>query len=291
MTPHLLVFGPGYSARPFMERAKSEGWTVTASARSEDKADALHQEGFHALLIGSAAAQVPAHVTHILTSIAPARDGRGTDPVLDSMQDMLASLRFVDWIGYLSATNVYGDHGGAWVDEETRPAPTLARGKRRLAAEAAWNVLGCTLGARTHVFRLAGIYGPGRNQIRALKAGTARRIHKPGQMFSRIHQADIAQALWLAASGTVGSDIFNMADDEPLAPDEAVARVAYALGMEPPPVTAFEDADLSEMAQSFYRENKRVRNDRVKEKLELEFQYPSLDAALPDLIRAEMTGP
>lgn len=286
--PHLLVFGPGFSARPIMARAKAEGWRVTASFRRTEVAENLRLSGYETLDLTQDKLALPKDVTHILTSIAPARDGSSTDPILDPFGADLAGLKTVQWIGYLSATNVYGDHGGAWVDETTPPEPTLARGRRRVEAEDAWANFSQSLGATHHIFRLAGIYGPGRNTVKSLLNGTARRIVKDGQIFSRIHVADIAAAVWAAMTHTdVESGIYNLADDAPLPPDEAVRLAAEALGIAPPPAIPFEDAEMSAMARSFYSESKRVRNDKVKTLPGFAFRYPTLESALSDLVEYE----
>lgn len=286
--PHLFVFGPGYSARPFMDRARDEGWTVTASARRPDAITELEAAGFETSDLTQADLTLPPDITHILSSIAPARDGSSLDPILDLYGDLLAKLSAVRWIGYLSATNVYGDHGGAWVDETTDLRPSLARGERRVRAEQAWNALGSSLGATVHIFRLAGIYGPHRNLVRSLLDGTARQVIKPGQIFSRIHQRDIADALWCAATAqSLASGVYNMADDEPLPPDEAVRQAAEALGIDPPKAVPFDKAEMSPMAKSFYSESKRVKNDKVKTLPGFAFAYPSLKSALPDLVAFE----
>jgi len=283
-TRHLLVFGPGYSAEPLMARAKAAGFQVSATYRRPEAADWLTAEGYGAIPFDSPDQAIQLEgVTHVLTSIAPRPD----DPVLAQWGAALQAAAGIGWIGYLSSTNVYGDHQGADVDENTPPNPGLERGKRRLTAEQAWQHPGEQPDARVLIFRLAGIYGPGRNAIRNLKTGRARRINKPGQVFGRIHRDDICQALWLSMESDKPAGIYNLADDEPLPPDETVRLAAEALAVDPPPLEDWESAQMSEMARSFYLESKRVRNHKVKQQLGLAFRYPSIRDAFPDLIKSE----
>jgi nucleoside-diphosphate-sugar epimerase len=215
-----------------------------------------------------------AGVSHMLTSIAPDEQG---DPVLDLHA---ADLEGVEWAGYLGTTAVYGDRQGGWVDEDTPIEPTLARADRRARAEAAW--LGSGLPA--HIFRLAGIYGPGRNAFVNLKEGTARRIVKPGQVFSRIHVEDIATVLEASIGRPRPGAVYNVCDDEPAPPDQVVTHAAELLGVEPPPAQDYETAELSPMARTFYRDNRRVRNRRIKEELGVRLAYPSYREGLAALL-------
>ncbi|MFL5337099.1 MAG: SDR family NAD(P)-dependent oxidoreductase, partial [Geminicoccaceae bacterium] len=215
-----------------------------------------------------------AGASHVLTSIAPDEQG---DPVLDLHA---ADLRGVDWVGYLGTTAVYGDRQGGWVDETTPIEPTLARADRRARAEAAW----LDSGLPVHIFRLAGIYGPGRNAFVNLKDGTARRIVKPGQVFSRIHVQDIATVVEASIARPSPRAIYNVCDDEPAPPDQVVTHAAELLGVEPPPAQDYETAELSPMARTFYRDNRRVRNQRIKQELGVRFAYPSYREGLAALL-------
>lgn len=283
--PHLFIFGPGYSAKAIAEAARARGFRATGTYRDDTKAAALEAAGITPVPFGADTVREPlATATHWLTSVAPPEGG---DPVLAVLSDMPEDALRPTWIGYLSSTNVYGDHGGDWVDEDTPPTPSLARGTRRLEAEAAWTALGARLGAAVHIFRLAGIYGPDRNAIRTVLDGRAKRVVKPGQLFSRIHVADIAAAVASAMESGLSSRIFNMADDEPAPPQDVILHACELLGVTPPPEVGFEDADLSPMARSFYAESKRVRNDRVKQQLGLTLRYPSYKDALPMLMETE----
>ncbi len=287
--PYLMVFGPGYSASPVMEIAREEGWTVSATWRREEAREEMVRRSIHPIAF-DAPTQLPAAlppVTHILTSIAPKEAG---DPVLNIWQDWLKEQK-PKWIGYLSSTNVYGDHSGDWVDEETPLTPSLDRGIRRVAAEQAWQALADQTGSCLHIFRLAGIYGPSRNAVRTVLDGRARCIIKPGQVFSRIHLADITEALWLAMRSDLKSMAFNLADDEPTPPQEVIIAASKLLGITPPKEESWEEAELSPMARSFYLESKKVRNNRVKEKLGMAFKYPNYTIALPEFVESEPQKP
>jgi len=207
--------------------------------------------------------------------------------VLDLHGPDIASRRELAWIGYLSTTGVYGDRQGGWVDEESALRPTGERGRRRVAAEAGWRALGQRAGLPAHVFRLAGIYGPGRSAFDALRAGRAQRIEKPGHVFSRIHVADIVQVLHASMARPRAGAIYNLCDDDPAAPADVIAHAAALLGVAPPPIVPFAEAKLSEMARSFYDDNKRVRNDRIKQELGVRLTYPDYRAGLAAILAAE----
>ncbi len=283
--PHLLIFGPGFSARAIAKKALDAGWAVSGTYRNADKVPELEALGISPVAFDAAALKdVLANATHWLVSTAPALDG---DPVLMLQESCSEQLTAPAWVGYLSSTNVYGDHGGAWVDEDTPPSPSLDRGKRRVDAENRWREKAEALGATAHIFRLAGIYGPGRNAVRSLLDGKARRVVKPGQKFSRIHVADIAQTVWAAMNSACPSSIFNLADDAPCPPQDVILEAATAMGITPPPEIPFEQAEMSPMARSFYAESKLVRNERIKHDLGIKLIYPSFSDALPDLIKSE----
>ncbi len=282
MTGVLFCFGLGYSASVLARRLRARGWEVRGTTRSAEKAALLEAEGYRAFLFGRdrPLADPPtafAGVTHVLTSIAP--DERG-DPVLDLHGADLGAVPTLRWIGYLGTTSVYGDRQGAWVDEETPIDPTLARADRRARAEAEW----LDSGLPAHVFRLAGIYGPGRNALVNLRDGTARRIVKPGQVFSRIHVDDIATVLEASMTSPRPGRIYNVCDDEPAPPQDVVAFAAGLLGVEPPPEQDYATAELSPMARTFYKDNRRVRNERIKRELGVELAYPSYREGLSALL-------
>jgi nucleoside-diphosphate-sugar epimerase len=277
MTGTLFCFGLGYSANTLAQRLAARGWEIRGTTRRPEKAAALAAKGWGMFPFDRSRPLPPealAGVSRMLTSIAPDEQG---DPVLDLHA---ADLEGVEWAGYLGTTAVYGDRQGGWVDENTPIEPTLARADRRARAEAAW--LGSGLPA--HIFRLAGIYGPGRNAFVNLKEGTARRIVKPGQVFSRIHVEDIATVLEASIGRPRPGAVYNVCDDEPAPPDQVVTHAAELLGVEPPPAQDYETAELSPMARTFYRDNRRVRNRRIKEELGVRLAYPSYREGLAALL-------
>jgi len=287
--PHLLVFGPGYSASAFISAAVDKKWQVSATWRREEAAQEILAHGAHPVAFSTESLMrqdIQNNITHILVSIAPQPDG---DPVLGLFKDWIAACPNLQWIGYLSSTNVYGDHKGRWVDETDTPNPSLERGKRRLAAEKDWLQLGTNAGVPVHIFRLAGIYGQERNALTNVRKGKARRVIKPGQVFGRIHRDDIASALWLAANSGLESSIFNLADDMPSPPQDVICEAARLLGTKPPPEIDFKEATLSPMGRSFYQENKRVKNQKAKDLLGWKLAYPDYLQALPKILEIEKT--
>jgi nucleoside-diphosphate-sugar epimerase len=289
----LFCFGLGYSALELARRLIARGWTVAGTTRSQDKADRLAAEGIEVHLFDldrplDDPAAALAGVSHVLSSVPPAAEiERGTgDPVLDRHRPDIAALETLDWLGYLSTTGVYGDRGGGLVDEDSERAPTGERGRRRVAAEDAWLDLWERDGLPVHLFRLAAIYGPGRSALDGVRDGTAKRIDKPGQRFSRIHVDDIAQVLQASIARPRPGAAYNLCDDEPAPPQEVVAYAADLLGRKPPPLVPFDQAELSDMARSFYRDNKRVANARIKEELGVALAYPSYREGLRAILAA-----
>jgi nucleoside-diphosphate-sugar epimerase len=284
----LFCFGLGFSALGLARRLMARGWSVAGTTRSEDKAARLAGEGFEVHLFDRGRpladpAAALAGASHLLSSVPPDRAG---DPVLDHHRADIAAVETLDWLGYLSTTGVYGDRGGGWVDEDSERRPTSERGRRRAAAEDAWLELWERDGLPVHLFRLAGIYGPGRSALDNVRDGTARRVDKPGQVFSRIHVDDIAAALAASFARPRPGAAYNLCDDEAAAPEGVVAYAAELLGCEPPPLVPFEAAQLSDMARSFYRDNKRVSNARLKEELGVDLAYPTYR----DGLRAILAG-
>jgi len=280
----LFVFGVGFSSRAFIEEVRNRFDWIGGTTRSQEKAKALKEMGVEPFIFdgerkGDGIAQALASATHVLVSIAPNEAG---DPILNLHAADLAAGRPV-WIGYLSTVGVYGDHDGAWVDEDTVCRPVSKRSVQRVAAEEAWLDFAGKNDLPVQIFRLSGIYGPGRNAFENFKKGTARRLVKPGQVFNRIHVADIAGTL-SAAMDKPATRIFNVTDDEPCPPQDVVAYAADLLGVEAPPEIPFETAELSPMARSFYGENKRVSNRRVKDELGYSFRYPNYRVALRALL-------
>lgn len=285
MAGTLLSLGHGYSARALARRLGPD-WRVIGTTRSPEKTDQLREAGAEPRVWpGVDLAADIAEATHILASAAPDADG---DPFLPRLGGALARAR-PRWVGYLSTTGVYGDHSGGWVDEQTPVAPGTERGRRRALAEAQWRAVSSDGDWPLAIFRLAGIYGPGRGPFEKLRRGEARRIVKPGQVFSRIHVEDIARAL--AASmgrpetAAPGGAVYNLCDDEAAPPQDVLGHAAQLMGLPPPPEIPFEAAEMSPMAQSFYAENKRVRNDRMKTELGVRLRYPTYREGLAALLR------
>jgi len=258
----LFCFGFGYTAG-HLARSLPAGWQSGGTTRHRDGKPGAQLFGEALDLSG---------ITHLLQSIPPEEAG---DPVLLRYRAALREARSLRWIGYLSTTGVYGDHGGALVDETTPPAPTSERARRRVAAERDWLAFGEEIGVPVRVFRLAGIYGPGRSTLDDVRAGTAKRIVKPGQMFSRIHVEDIAGVLRAAMETRSQAAIFNVCDDEPAPPSEVVAYSCSLLGVPVPPETPFDPASMSPMALTFWADNKRVDNALMKRELGVELLYPT----------------
>lgn len=283
MRKSLLSFGHGYSARALARRLLPLGWTIYGTTRSPEKAETLRNEGIHPLMFpGDDIAPILSKVTHVLTSVSPTADG---DPVLHAFGAQIAEMaQRYEWVGYLSTTGVYGDHGGGWVDEATPLTPSTRRGAWRKDAEAAWQSIE---GLPLHIFRLAGIYGPGRGPFSKVRNGTARRIIKEGQVFSRIHVEDIAQIVHASINNPNPGAAYNLCDDDPAPPQDVIAHAAELLGLPVPPALDFETADMTPMARSFYAESKRVRNDRIKDELGVKLIYPDYRVGLQALLDLE----
>ena len=278
--PHLFCFGLGFSGQALARLVLDAGWRVSGTVRTAEKAARLRARGIEALVLDASDARaLPADVeaalqdsTHILQSVGTAKAGE--DPVLPLLQPLAPSLS-PTWAGYLSTTVVYGDWAGAVVDERSETRSTSTRGLSRLAAEAAWGALGWPL----HVFRLAGIYGPGRNALETVRKGKARIIDKPDQVFSRIHVDDIATAVF--ASMTHGTatveraEVFNVCDDFSCAPGDVIAHACGLLGQPVPAPVSMDEAGLSPMGRSFYADNKRVSNQKLKDVLGWAPAYPT----------------
>ena len=273
----LFCLGLGYCALALADRLLVRGWRVAGTCRGGEKREAIESRGIAAFAFDRAhplAGSALAGTTHLLSSVPP--DAAG-DPVIDAQAAAIASLEGLAWVGYLSTTGVYGDRQGGWVDETSALQPTGERGRRRVAAERAWLDLHRRRGVPVHVFRLAGIYGPGRSAIDTVLAGEAKRIDKPGQVFGRIHVADIAAVLEASIARPNPGAVYNVCDDDPAPPEAVIAEACRLLGRTLPPLVPFAEAKrtMSEMALSFYADNKRVRNDRIKKELGAVLTYPS----------------
>ncbi|MBQ8106271.1 MAG: SDR family oxidoreductase [Afipia sp.] len=289
---NLFIFGLGFSGRTIAERRLARGDTVTGTVRSQDKARTLSAAGVTARVFGHDGRDDVidsdiAACEALLISVPP---GTGGDPVLAAYARQIASAPNLRWIGYLSTIGVYGDHGGAWVDERTPATPTNARSRERAAAEQAWLAFGAANSIAVQIFRLAGIYGPGQSQLVQLARGTARRIIKPGQVFNRIHVEDIARAVDASLDRPRSGAIYNVTDNEPAPPQDVVTFAASLCGVAPPREISLEDAGLTEMGRSFYAESKRVRNDLLRNELGVTLAYPTYREGLRAL-RAAGEGP
>lgn len=288
---NLFVLGLGYSSLHYARTRRDAFSRIAGTVRSPAKRDALAQEGFETYVFGpdetqAGLAEALARADRLLVSIPPGASG---DPVLESpLRDIIRDAPTLASIVYLSTIGVYGDHGGAWIDEHAAPAPGNARSVLRLAAEQGWRDLAAHKGVAAHVLRLAGIYGPGQNALVNLRRGTAKRIVKRGQVFNRIHVEDIARAIdaAFAHQDPRANAVWNVSDDEPAPPQDVVAYAAQLMGVTPPPEVDFDTADLSPMARSFYSECKRVANAAMKSQLGVTLAYPTYREALQALWRA-----
>ncbi|MEM9732419.1 MAG: SDR family oxidoreductase [Pseudomonadota bacterium] len=288
----LGIIGAGFSGRAIAVKAVTKGAHVWGTTRDETKATGFAEDGFAGVVFDGQTVTEPLlsalhDTTHLVISIAPARQENrdapdGTvDPTLAALGERSLSTiaPSLQWVGYLSTVGVYGNHDGAWVDELTPVAPASERSRQRVRAEAEWMAVDKSLDMPVGIFRLSGIYGPGRNALLTAERGKARRLVKKDQVFNRIHACDIAQALWLAAEQKAGG-LFNITDDEPAPPQDVVAYAHDLMGKQAPPEMDFETAELTPMARSFYGENKRVSNAKSKEVLGLEYDWPNYRTAL-----------
>ena len=274
----VLVLGCGYVGTAFAQTLADQGAFVQGTCRSATSAEALRQVDITPILFDGTASpelvEAAQLATHILASIPPGPEG---DPALSALSPVWTP-RTGTWIGYLSTTGVYGDRAGGWAFEDDAPTPLSIEAKRRAEAEAAWRALP----SPAHVFRLPGIYGPGRSALEQVLAGTARRIDKPGQVFSRAHRTDIVSALTASIGRPDPGRIYNVCDDHPCASGEVIVEACHLLQREPPPLIPFEAAGLSDMGKRFYSECKRVSNVRAKEELGWKLAFPTFVEGLAD---------
>lgn len=283
MDKTLFSFGHGFSARALADVLIPKGWRIIGTTRSEDKLEEIAASGVEAVLWpGSDVGGLLEQASCLLISAGPGAEG---DPVLNAVGDQIvARAAHLRWAGYLSTTGVYGDHRGGWVDEATPLSPSTKRGQARVEAEAAWQAIPAL---PLHIFRLAGIYGPGRGPFAKVRKGTARRIIKEGQVFSRIHVEDIAQALELSLARPVPGAIYNLCDNDPAPPEDVIGHAAELLGLPLPEAEDFETAEMTPMARSFYAESKKVRNDRIKTDLGWAPKYPDYRSGLAAMLRGD----
>ncbi len=281
---HLLILGAGFSGKAIGDVFHDVDFSVSGTTRSAEKAEGLRTLGIEPILydggvISEALAADMARTTHVVQSIAPGKDG---DPLFRAGSPALSVLMpKLEWAGYLSTVGVYGDHKGAWVTEDTELNPVSARSVERVEAENHWLDFGKASGLPVAVLRLAGIYGPGRNALRNMEEGTARRLIKPDQVFNRIRVEDIGRSALFLAEKRLGG-VWNITDHEPGPPQDVVAEAARLMGLPVPPDIPFETAELSPMARSFYGENKRVSNAKLRA-AGFEFRFPNYRQSLADL--------
>lgn len=265
---HMLIFGLGYTAKRIAAAMTARGWQVEATGSAGDVDFADRDAVLSAL----------GRTSHVLSSVPPDR-ASGLDPVLDAYGRDFPEA----WYGYLSSTGVYGDMRGAWVDEHTPTVAETGAGRRNARAEA--DALWVKLGAR--VFRLPGIYGPGRSAFERIAAGKARRIDMPDQVFSRVHIDDIVSGVVAALASDAPSGAYNLADDLPASGNAVIEEACRLMGQEPPPLQTLEEANLSEMALGFYAENRRVANGKAKRVLGWEPKYPTYTEGLRGLLGSQ----
>ncbi|GAA3857847.1 SDR family oxidoreductase [Celeribacter arenosi] len=284
--PHLLSLGHGYSAQALSRHLIPAGWKVTGTTRRDDKAARLMDEGVSPILLPrDALGNFDPPVTHLLISAGPDEYG---DPMLRDFNEEIAGLApNLVWMGYLSTTGVYGDHGGGWVDETTPLTPATQRGLARVSAENEWQTFASKHDLPLAIFRLAGIYGPGRGPFAKVRNGTARRIIKAGQVFSRIHVEDIANTLLASINRPQSTGLFNVCDDDPAPPQDVISYAAMLLNLPEPAAVDFETADMTPMARSFYAESKKVSNARIKTELGVQLRYPDFKTGLRALLDQE----
>jgi nucleoside-diphosphate-sugar epimerase len=290
MTKKLFCFGYGYSCDYLgHELLQQPDWQVSGTTRAPEKRETLRKRGVQAHIFDyehplADPGYILEDTTHLLISTPPNDEG---DPAFIAHAQDLAKLKSLEWVGYLSTTGVYGDREGRWVDENSELRPSSKRGSRRVKAEEQWLSMLQSHNLPIHIFRLAGIYGPGRSALDTIRAGTARCIEKPGHAFSRIHVEDIVQALLASIKNPNPGAIYNLCDDNPAPSHEIIAHACALLGRPVPPIISFEDADLTPMARSFYNDNKRVKNDRIKNDLNINLKYPDYKSGLEACLNAE----
>ncbi len=281
---HLLILGAGFSGKAIGQTFRAAGFSVSGTTRSAEKAEGLRALGIAPILydggpIPEALAADMARATHVVQSIAPGKEG---DPLFRAgMPPISALMPKLAWAGYLSTVGVYGDHKGGWVDENTALNPVSTRSVERVEAENRWLDFGRASGLPVAVLRLAGIYGPGRNALRNMEEGTARRLVKKDQVFNRIRVEDIGRSALFLAQKSLGG-LWNITDNEPGPPQDVVAEAARLMGLPVPPDIPFETAELSPMARSFYAENKRVSNAKLRA-AGFELRFPDYRQSLAEL--------
>lgn len=287
----LFCFGYGYVAEHLAKTLKDHdpAWQICGTTRDVDKLNMMREDGVKAFLFSDQAPftdpdLILGGVTHILLSVPP--DDAG-DPVFQAHARDILRISSVKWIGYLSSTSVYGNRDGDWVDEESEVRPSSQRGSRRAKAEQQWLKTRRIAGIPINIFRVSGIYGPDRSALDTVRVGNVRRIDKPGHAFNRIHVDDIVQSLEASMDQPFPGDIYNLADDDPSQSHELLAYACTLMGKTPPPIIPYDEADMVPIARSFYKDNKRVRNTKIKDKLGVKLKYPDYKTGLDAIFSSE----
>ncbi len=289
----LFCFGLGFTGSALVRNIQTKGWTVSGTCREKAQQDVWHGTGVQAHYfdggeVSETIVNTVRKASHVLITIPPHKEVG--DVVFKHFENSLSGSSQLQWLGYLSTTGVYGNRDGDWVDETSELKPGFDHQRRRVEAENQWRNLYREHQVPVHIFRLAGIYGPGRNLLQRVRAGTARRIDQPGLVFNRIHVADVVQVLCASMEQPHPGAVYNVSDDLPSSPAEAVVFACDLLGVEAPPLTALEEAGLSKMGRGFYQTNKRVGNRKIKEELGVQLQYPDYKVGLRELLATEQKG-
>lgn len=288
---NLFCFGLGYTSTRLALKLKNYNWDISGTLRKATANKHSELPGIKCIPFDNQQQMIPnanlfSDAKFLLSSIPPDESG---DPVIRQYKDDIANSRSILWVGYLSTTGVYGNRDGDWVDENDKPLPGNERSRRRVLAEKQWLNLWETHGVPIHIFRLAGIYGPTRNALDSVLTGRAKRIHKPGHAFSRIHVDDIVQVLLASMSTPNSGSIYNVCDNEPAPPSEIISYASQLLGIKPPPLENFDPKNLSPMALTFWSENRRVHNNRIKDELDIKLYYPDYRVGLTALYKKYFT--
>lgn len=291
LSKRLFCFGLGYTATRLAETLKKHHWEMSGTLRKINRNETSEILGIKCFPFDNDQRLIPdknifLNANFLLISIPPNEFG---DPVIQQYKKAIADSQTFSWVGYLSTTGVYGDRDGNWIDENDKPRPGNQRSRRRILAEKQWLDLWESHGVPVHIFRLAGIYGPKRNVLESLRTGKAKRIHKPGHAFSRIHVDDIVQVLLASMNTPNPGSIYNVCDNEAAPPSEVIAYASQLLGIEPPPLENFNPDNLSPMALTFWSENRRVRNNRIKDELKVALHYPNYRVGLTALHKLYFT--
>ncbi len=281
----LFCFGLGFSSQALAKRLLPQGWNVAGTVRGEQDVSLVNNISvcpFDGSQSTTEISEAISRATHLLITIPPQSSG---DVVLENFAEEISRARNLQWIGYISSTGVYGDTQGKWVDESSPLLASTDRNRQRIEVESAWLKIGKDHGLPVMIFRCVGIYGPGRNLLASVRQGRARRIDKPGLVFSRIHSEDLAQILEASMKKPQPGEVYNVSDDCPSPPAEAVEYACSLLGVEPPPLIPYEEADLSPTARGFYITNKRVSNKKIKQELGVVLRYPDYQSGLNELLK------